>query len=96
VVGEAIDGPEALHKTGLLRPQLILIDMDLPGLNGLEVTRRIKAAAPERRVILFSMVEGQEYRAAAARSGVDSFLPKTAPIFQILTTIKKWSPPMVA
>ena len=92
VVGEALDGPEAVHKAGLLKPDVAVIDMDLPGLNVLDVIRRIKTARPTSQVLLLSAVEGKEYREAAARSGVDAYLLKTASVYQFLTTIRKLAP----
>ena len=96
VVGEALDGPEAISKAGLLKPDVAVVDMDLPGLNGLDVIRTIKSARPATQVVLLSAVEGREYREAAARSGVDVYLLKTASIYQFLTTIRKLASPPAA
>ena len=92
VVGEALDGPETVRKSEQLRPELVMIDLDLPGMDGLEVTRRIKAMTPQRRVVLFSSLDGREYREAAQRSGADGFLLKTGHISEMLSMVKQWSP----
>lgn len=92
IVGEALDGEEAVHKARELRPQLVLMDMDLPRIDGLEATRRTKEALPETVVIMFSPLDGAEYRDAVARSGADAFLTKLTPISQILSTIRHWLP----
>lgn len=92
VVGEAMDGEEAVGKALELKPNLVLMDMDLPRIDGLEATRQIKAALPDTLVIMFSPLDGMEYRDAATRSGADEFLTKTTAISQILGTIRRWLP----
>ena len=93
VVGEAIDGQEAVRKAESLKPTLVLMDMDLPRLDGLEATRRVKAALPGTVVVMFGTLDGPAYREAAARSGADGFVAKTTPISQILSLLRQWSRP---
>jgi DNA-binding NarL/FixJ family response regulator len=93
VVDEAIDGQEAVWKAEHLKPTLVLMDMDLPRLDGLEATRRVKAALPETVVVMLGTLDGPAYREAAARSGADDFLAKATPISQILSIIRSWSDP---
>ena len=93
VVGEALDGHEAVRKAEQLKPNMVLMDMDLPRMDGLEATRRVKATLPGTVVVMFGTLDGPAYREAAARSGADGFMPKTTPISQILSTIRHWSPP---
>jgi two-component system, NarL family, response regulator DesR len=92
VVGEAMDGEEAVRKAEELKPALVLMDLDLPRTDGLEATRRLKVCLPGTVVIMFSPLDGREYRNAAARSGADGFLVKTTAISQILSTIRHWMP----
>jgi len=92
VVGEAMDGEEAVRKAKELMPALVLMDLDMPRTDGLEATRRLKVSLPGTVVIMFSMFDGREYRDAAARSGADGFLVKTTAISQILATIRHWLP----
>jgi two-component system, NarL family, response regulator DesR len=92
VIAEALDGQEAVWKAENLKPNLILMDMDLPRMDGLEATRRVKAALPGTVVVMLGTLDGPAYREAAARSGADGFMPKTTPIAQILSTIRHWSP----
>lgn len=92
VVSEAMDGKEAVDKSVELKPDLVLMDMDLPRIDGLEATRQIKTGLPGTVVIMFSPLEGTEYREATARSGADDFLVKTAEISQILATIRRCMP----
>jgi DNA-binding NarL/FixJ family response regulator len=93
VVGEAIDGDEAVEKAQRLNPEVVLMDMDMPVTDGLEATRRVKASQPKTVVIIFSTLDGAVYREASARCGADDFLPKTASMFQILSTIRHWRRP---
>jgi len=92
VVGEAMDGEEAVRKAKELKPSLVLMDIDLPRTDGLEATRQIKGSLPETVVIMFSPLDGMEYRDAAARSGANGFLVKATAISQILSTIRRSLP----
>jgi DNA-binding NarL/FixJ family response regulator len=73
---EAVNGKEALSFTEETRPDLILMDIELPDANGLDLTRRIKARDPAIRILVVSLYDGPEYREAAARNGADGFLSK--------------------
>lgn len=88
IVGEALDGEEAVQYAQELKPDLILMDLDLPRMDGLEATRRVKVSLPDTVVIMLSTVDGPAYRDAAARSGADGFLPKNTEISHILSTIR--------
>ncbi len=90
-VNEAVDGFEAVRKAENLKTNLVLMDMDLPRLNGLEATRQVKESLPDTAVVMFGTVDGAAYREAAARSGADGFIVKNAPIAQILSLIRQWS-----
>lgn len=85
VIGEAIDGEEAVHLAGSLHPDLIVMDVQMPRMDGLEATRRIKERIPGIRVILLTMY--REYRAAALRSGADAFLVKGDGIGPLLAAL---------
>jgi len=73
---EAVNGTEAMEKVESFSPDLIFMDIKLPGQNGLEVTRRIKALHPEIMVIILTSYDFPEYREAARASGASSFLSK--------------------
>jgi len=89
VVGEAGDGVEAVEQTRALSPDLILMDLGMPRVNGLEATLRIKAERPETKVIILSQHEEDVYRQAAAQSGADTFLTKTTRLADLVTTIRQ-------
>jgi DNA-binding NarL/FixJ family response regulator len=75
-IREASDGDEALRKASEERPDLILMDIKLPGMNGLEVTRAIKDADAGARIIIFTSYDIPEYREAAYRSGACHYFVK--------------------
>jgi len=73
---EAIDGEEALKQFETLNPDLVFMDIRLPGENGLQVTRRIKSLYPKITVIVLTSYDCEEYREAAIRFGGDYYIPK--------------------
>jgi YesN/AraC family two-component response regulator len=87
---EAIDGEEALLKVGTLRPNLIFMDIRLPGENGLELTQKIKSLYPKIIVIILTGYDLLEYR-EASRQYADYFFSKdsstTGNIFTLLESI---------
>jgi len=88
VAGQASDAEEVVQLAQQLKPDVVLMDIDLPGLDGLEATRRIKASLPGTKVIMLSAVDGETYRNTAAKHGADGFLPKSAPVSEILSVIR--------
>jgi len=78
VVEEAADGKEALRKVDAFRPDIIFMDIKLPGENGLELTKRIKADDHRIIVIILTSYDLPEYRQAADQYGADYFLSKSS------------------
>jgi DNA-binding NarL/FixJ family response regulator len=78
VVAEAADGHEALRLTEQHHPHVLLLDIAMPGLNGIEVTARIVRGFQQSRVILLSMHDGEEYVLRALRAGASGYLLKSA------------------
>lgn len=78
VVGEASDGLELLALTEKLQPQLVLMDIAMPGLNGLEATARLVKTWPDIRVLILSMHQNEEYVRQALRNGASAYLLKDA------------------
>ena len=85
VVGEAINGEEAVDLADSLHPDLVVMDVQMPKMDGLEATRQIKRRLPAIRIILLTMY--REYRAAALRAGADVFLVKGDGIGQLLAAL---------
>jgi DNA-binding NarL/FixJ family response regulator len=78
VVGEAADGPEALRLMAELRPDVALLDISMPGLNGLEVAARASKEHPQTRIMMLSIHAGEEYIHRAFRAGATGYLLKNA------------------
>ena len=76
VLGEASDAAEAMEKVESFLPQLIFMDIKLPGQSGMEVTRRIKALHPDIHVVMLSSYDFPEYREVARACGACGFLSK--------------------
>lgn len=77
VVGRTASGEDALEQTTALRPDLVLMDLAMPGMGGLEATRRLKAEPDAPRVIMLSLHEHSMYHLAARDAGADGFVPKS-------------------
>lgn len=76
IVGRATSFEEAEPRLELARPALVVVDLVMPGTNGLEATRRIRAGAEPPRVAIVTLHDEDEYREAARRAGADAFIPK--------------------
>ena len=85
VVGEAGDGGEAIEATLLLHPDVVLMDIRMPRLDGLEATRRL---AGKTRVLVLTTFDLNEYVYEALRAGASGFLLKDAPADQLVTAIR--------
>ena len=73
---EARDGEQALELVLQHRPAIILMDVEMPGMKGIEATRRVKLAAPGAKVIVLSIYSAPEYRSAAIAAGAVAYVPK--------------------
>jgi DNA-binding NarL/FixJ family response regulator len=78
IVGEAADGAQALELARALAPDLVVLDLAMPELNGLEVASALRASFPECAILVFSAAEAARAESAALRSGADRYLEKTA------------------
>jgi DNA-binding NarL/FixJ family response regulator len=78
VVGEAETGEDSVAMAAELRPDLVLMDVNLPGINGLDATRQILAASDTVVVLLLSTYEEAEYAPRAAECGAAAYLPKSS------------------
>jgi DNA-binding NarL/FixJ family response regulator len=95
VIGEAENADQAVELASSARPDVVLVDLELPGLDGPEVARRIKAALPEARVLLLTSHDEEAYLAATGKTGADALLPKREVRTRILSAIERrgQSPP---
>jgi DNA-binding NarL/FixJ family response regulator len=88
VVGEAADGAEAVRLTGLLRPDVVLMDVRMPGMDGIEATRKITSVSPATRVIILTTFDVDEYAFDGLRAGASGFLLKNARPDELLAGIR--------
>ena len=84
VIGEASDGPEAVQKAVELKPDLILLDLGLPTMNGIEVARRFRELVPDARIIFFSQESSVDLLEEALRMGVSGYVMKAKAGSQLL------------
>ena len=77
-IDEAADGGEALQKVDGFLPDLVFVDIGLPGENGLELTKKIKATHPDITIFILTDYDTPEYRKAASQCGADCFIDKTS------------------
>jgi two-component system response regulator NreC len=88
VIGEATSGLETIQKTDVLQPRVVLMDITMPTLNGLEAARQLKARHPATAVVFLTMHESEEYFLEALRCGADGYIPKSAPSTEVLDAIQ--------
>ncbi|GAA2606072.1 MULTISPECIES: response regulator [Streptomyces] len=88
VVGEATNGAEATRMTAELRPDVVLMDVRMPGLDGIEATRRIVADGGRTRVLILTTFDLDEYAYSGLRAGASGFLVKDAQPEELLSGIR--------
>jgi DNA-binding NarL/FixJ family response regulator len=88
VAGEASDGREAIDLVARLEPDVVLMDVRMPGTDGLEATRAIVASGSRSRIIILTTFDLDEYAHAALRAGASGFLLKDAPPADLLSAIR--------
>ncbi|MFC7534540.1 response regulator [Actinoplanes sp. GCM10030250] len=88
VVGEAADGAQALDVVARTRPDVVLMDVRMPGLDGIEATRRIRAAPHPARVIILTTFDLDEYVFTGLRAGASGFLLKDALAADLISAVR--------
>lgn len=89
VVGEAGTGEEAVRLAELLDPDIILLDIHLPGMNGIEAARAIRETAPQSQIIALTAYNESAYQRALEQIGVAGFVLKTAEFNELLAVIRE-------
>jgi DNA-binding NarL/FixJ family response regulator len=88
VAGEAVDGVEALEKARHLHPDVILLDIAMPRMNGLEAAPLIRDVSPKSRIVILSMYEKEAYAREARAAGVCGYVLKGSPSKDVLEAIR--------
>ncbi|MEU9541057.1 response regulator transcription factor [Streptomyces mirabilis] len=88
VVGEAADGEEAVTRAEELRPDVVVMDIRMPGVDGIEATRRITTGAGESRVVVLTTFDDDDYVYGALRAGASGFLVKDMAMDDIIGAIR--------
>ena len=88
VVGEAVDGDEALRKARELSPDVVLMDISMPGMNGLAVTEVLRKEAPDMKVLILSVHSNKEYIFRVIQAGAHGYVSKEAPPEELLRAIE--------
>ncbi|MBN2027712.1 MAG: response regulator transcription factor [Actinobacteria bacterium] len=89
VVGEAGDGEECLEKAAALVPDVVVLDIKLPGMSGIEVCQQLKSSFPLMKVIMLSMYEEYEYINRALKVGADGYLLKKVASSELVSAIRR-------
>jgi two-component system, NarL family, response regulator NreC len=89
IIGEAGDGQEAINLVTRLQPDVLILDLMMPGINGLEVTRRLNVQSPGVRVVILSMHNNEAYVLEALRSGACAYILKESPSEELVLGIRE-------
>lgn len=88
MIGEADDGNEAVTKVERLMPDVVLMDITMPELNGLEATRQIKEKHPQTKVLILTMHETDQYLSAMLEAGASGYVVKTTTSSELISAIR--------
>jgi DNA-binding NarL/FixJ family response regulator len=88
IIDEDKDGQEVIELTRLQRPDLVLMDVRMPKVNGLEATRTIKEELPTTKVLIVSAYEDPLFVSEAVRAGADGYVLKLSPVQELLDAIR--------
>jgi two-component system nitrate/nitrite response regulator NarL len=88
LVGEAVDGDEALRKARELSPDVVLMDISMPGMNGLAVTEVLRKEAPDMKVLILSVHSNKQYIFRVIQAGAHGYVSKEAPPEEVLRAIE--------
>ena len=87
IVGEASDGPEAIEKARKLRPDLVLSDIGLPLMNGIEVAREIGKVSPESKIVFMSQNQSSDVIEECFRAGASGYVVKSSAANDLISAI---------
>ncbi len=88
VIGEALNGHQAIKKAKSLKPDIVIMDISMPDLNGIDATLQIKKMDPHIKIIIFSMYSNREYVIDLFKAGISSYVLKKDPMSDLVSAIK--------
>jgi two-component system response regulator NreC len=88
ICGEAVDGMDAIQQFKTLRPDIVVMDITMPQLNGLEATKLIKQQSPDTQVVIITQHDSPQIRNVALQSGATSFVTKSAVGSELVSAVK--------
>jgi two-component system response regulator NreC len=88
VVGEASNGSDAVDKTSEARPDVVLMDISMPGMSSFEASRKIKKNRPETKVLFLTMYDDEDYLAEALSAGASGYVLKDSPSQQLVDAVR--------
>jgi len=88
VIGEALNGHQAIKKAKSLKPDIVIMDISMPDLNGIDATLQIKKMDPHIKIIIFSMYSNREYVVDLFKAGISSYVLKKDPMSDLVSAIK--------
>jgi two-component system response regulator NreC len=88
-VGEAPDGSSAIHAAQQIRPDVLLLDLAMPGLNGIATAKKVRTATPETRILILTVHDEEETVSNALRAGAAGYVLKDAPSEDLLDAIRR-------
>ena len=91
VVGNVADGSAVVEAVQRLQPDVVVVDLNLPNVDGLEVCRQITQAHPQTKIIVFTAVTDPEVRQRSLAVGASAFVSKLGPVTDLLSAIKRLS-----
>jgi DNA-binding NarL/FixJ family response regulator len=88
VVGEASNGGEAVDRAGEIRPDVVLMDIGMPGMSSFEATRQIKKVRPETKILFLTMYDDEDYLVEGMEVGASGYVLKDSPANQLVAAIR--------
>ena len=92
IIGEASNGEEAVTKAEALKPDVMLLDINMPKANGIEVASRLKESCPEVRILALTIHDDQNYMMNMIQSGAAGYLLKDVEPSMMVQAIRRWPP----
>jgi len=88
IVGEAVDGLQAVEKAKSLHPDIVIMDISMPNLNGIEATRQINQLSPETRIVIYTMYSDKELVIDLFKAGISAYVLKDDPLSDLILALK--------